>query len=121
MQALLVEDEVLVAMIAEEALSALGFRSRSVATAADALRAFADHAPQLAVIDVGLPDARGDELARRLRVLSPELPIVMASGYDAEELRADFVDDPWVRVVAKPYTESDLADATRALGLTSAD
>lgn len=116
MRALLVEDEALVAMIAEEVLSALGFQSRSVGTAAEALEAFADHAPDLAVIDVGLPDARGDELARRLREMSPGLSIVMASGYDAGDLRARFGDDPRVRVVAKPYTEADLAAATRDLG-----
>lgn len=116
MRALLVEDEALVAMIAEEALSALGFQPRSVATAAEALQAFEAQAPELAVIDVGLPDAKGDELAERLRRMSPGLSIVMASGYDAAELRDRFADDPRVRVVAKPYTEADLAEATRSLG-----
>lgn len=121
MHALLVEDEALVAMIAEEALSALGFEPRSVATAAEALKAFEDRAPDLAVIDVGLPDAKGDELALRLRRMAPELSVVVASGYDAGELRARFGDDPRVRVVSKPYTEADLADATRALGFEPAD
>ena len=121
MNALLVEDEALVAMIAEEALTVLGFSPRSVATAAEALQAFEQQAPKLAVIDVGLPDGRGDDLARRLRALDPDLAIVVASGYDAEELRANFAGDARVQVVAKPYTESDLDRAAKALGFAGLD
>jgi CheY-like chemotaxis protein len=113
---LVVEDEALVAMIAEEALSSLGFEPRSARNAGEALAQVETLAPSLAVIDVGLPDLRGDELAERLRAMAPDLPIVVASGYDEAELKARFSHDPKIQVVAKPYTEDDLARATRALG-----
>lgn len=113
---LVVEDEALVAMIAEEALSSLGFEPRSARNAGEALAQFESLAPSLAVIDVGLPDIRGDELAAKLRAMAPDLPIVVASGYDEAELKARFSHDPKIAVVAKPYTEDDLARATRALG-----
>jgi CheY-like chemotaxis protein len=115
-RALLVEDEALVAMIAEEALSALGFEPHSARNADEAMAQFAAVAPELAVIDVGLPDVRGDELAMKLRAMSPELPIVMASGYDEDELKAKFAADTRVAVMPKPYTEDDLARAARSLG-----
>jgi CheY-like chemotaxis protein len=115
-RALLVEDEALVAMIAEEALTALGFEPHSARNADEALAQFKAFAPALAVIDVGLPDTRGDELALKLRALSPELPIVVASGYDESELRAKFAADSRVAVMPKPYTEDDLARAARSLG-----
>ena len=41
---------------------------------------------------------RGDELARVMRGLAPDLPIVMASGYDPAELKAKFADDGRVAV-----------------------
>jgi CheY-like chemotaxis protein len=113
---LVVEDEALVAMIAEEALSSLGFEPCSARNAGEALAQFETLAPSLAVIDVGLPDLRGDELAERLRAMAPDLPIVVASGYDETELKARFSHDTKIQVVAKPYTEDDLARATRALG-----
>jgi CheY-like chemotaxis protein len=116
-RALLVEDEALVAMIAEEALSALGFEAHSARNADEAMAQFEAVAPELAVIDVGLPDARGDVLALRFRALSPDLPIVVASGYDEEELKAKFAADARVAVMPKPYTEDDLARAARSLGL----
>ncbi len=108
------------AMIAEEALSSLGFEPQSARNGAEALAQFATFKPALAVVDIGLPDMRGDELALRLRELAPDLPIVVASGYDEAELRARFAHDKRIAVVAKPYTEDDLARATRSLGFAYA-
>ncbi len=115
-RALLVEDEPLVAMIAEEALIALGFEARSARNAAEALAELQGFSPNLAVIDVGLPDMRGDELTRRLRALDESLSVIVASGYDEAELTAQFTDDDKVRVLPKPYTEDDLARTARDLG-----
>src|SRR3954470_19733811 len=92
-KALLVEDEALVAMIAEDYLGAIGFDPLCVDTAAGALDALANGGLSLAVIDVGLPDMRGDDLAARVRQLAPDLPIVLASGFDSAELRQRFVGD----------------------------
>lgn len=116
--ALLVEDEALVAMVAEESLRIIGFEPLSVRTAGEALRVLDQpHAPTLAVIDVGLPDIRGDELAARARALAPDMPIIVASGYDEVELNRKFAHDPATAVLSKPYTDRDLARAVTALGL----
>ena len=117
MRALLVEDEALVALIAEEALAGLGFRVHAAATAAEALSAFEQERPDLAVIDIGLPDMRGDELAKAIRKKAPDLAIIMASGYDAADIAGRFAGDQRLSVVSKPYTEGDLASAIEGLGL----
>ena len=39
-----------------------------------------------AVVDVGLPDGRGDALALELRELRADLPIILATGYDGAHL-----------------------------------
>ena len=116
-KALLVEDEALVAMIAEDYLDAIGFVPLCVDTAADALDALAGGGFSLAVIDVGLPDMRGDDLAAKARQLAPDLPIVVASGFDPAELRLRFAGDGAVVVLGKPYTERDLRAAIAAAGL----
>lgn len=103
-------------MIAEEALLSLGFEALSAGNAAEALAAHASFKPTLAIIDVGLPDMRGDELSRQLRALDADLSIIMASGYDQAELAAQFRDDGKVAILPKPYTESDLARVARSLG-----
>jgi CheY-like chemotaxis protein len=118
--ALLVEDDTLVAMVVEEGLLSLGFEPHLAMDAAAAVAAMADGlGAELAVIDVGLPDERGDQLARRLRGLYPHLKIIIASGYDEATLSAQFADDDSITVLGKPYTESDLGAAVRRLGLTT--
>jgi CheY-like chemotaxis protein len=117
-RALLVEDEALVSMVAEEFLAELGFEpipARNAAEAMEVIEAGGDLV--VAVVDVGLPDQRGDELARRLRTLRPQMPILMASGYDQGDLIAQFQDDDGVGVLSKPYTEADLARALEAVGV----
>ena len=117
--ALLVEDEALVAMVAEEFLSELGFEPISTRNATEAMQVIDGGANLVvALVDVGLPDVRGDVLARRLRELRPEMPIVIASGYDQGDLMAQFADDDRVGVLGKPYTEADLARALEDLGVT---
>lgn len=118
LQALLVEDEALVAMVAEEYLEELGFQPRSARNAAEAM-AIVETCGDLtvALVDVGLPDMRGNELAARIRELRPELPILMASGYDQGDIRGMFPDDRMIGVLSKPYTERDLILALADLGV----
>lgn len=71
---LLVEDETLVAMIAVNSLSELGYEVVEVATARAALeQARRDCARfDFAVIDMGLPDHPGDHLIAELRKIRPK-------------------------------------------------
>jgi CheY-like chemotaxis protein len=117
-QALLVEDEPLVAIVAEECLRAIGYEPVVAHSAQDAAQAFEEGLrPAFAVIDVGLPDGRGDHLVAELRAYDPALRVVIVSGYEEDELRAQFLGDTRVAVVSKPYTELDLARAAESLGL----
>ncbi len=72
---LLVEDEVLVAALAVDALEELGYQTVEATTAkARAGDPSAARRPfTFAVIDMGLPDGRGDALAIELRQHAPEL------------------------------------------------
>lgn len=118
---LLVEDEALVAMVAEDHLRFFGFEPVCVASAGEALAVLGDRAarpPSFAVIDVGLPDMRGDDFAANLRARSPNTKVILASGYDPLTLQRRFEDDPGVTVVSKPYSEDDLKRAILALGFS---
>ena len=115
-KALLVEDETLVAMIAEEILMSIGFEPVCVDTCALALDQLQNSAFSVAVIDVGLPDMRGDDLCARVRREYPDLGVVLASGYDEGDLRRRFTGDSRVAVLGKPYSERDLREAIASLG-----
>ena len=105
-------------MVAEELLALLGFEVLSARNATEALALLADGpTPAVALIDVGLPGMRGDALAELLRGSTPDMPLLMATGYDNGDLRERFAADDRVGFLAKPYSESDLDRALAGLGV----
>ena len=108
---LLVEDEPLVRMVVAEALDELGFKVEEAASATEAINKMRllQGRVDAAVVDVGLPDRKGDALAAELRAMDAALPIVIASGYDGDSLRDRFAADPLVAFLDKPYEAHQLA------------
>ena len=115
---LLVEDEVLVSALAVDILDELSFDVVEAASAKAALAAAAsaDARFDVAIIDVGLPDQRGDELAIKLRELRAELPIVIATGYGANALDKRLQATQRLVVIGKPYDSNSLMAALNKLG-----
>jgi CheY-like chemotaxis protein len=115
---LLVEDEVLVSALAVDILDELSFEVVEAGSAKAALTACGDARPfDVAIIDVGLPDQRGDELAIKLRELRAELPIVIATGYGASSLDKRLQTTQRLVVITKPYDTNSLLVALNKLGL----
>ena len=65
-----------------------GFRTYHTARGEEAVLLAHSHRLLLAVIDVALLDMSGETLARRLKEIDPELPVLMTSGDYAPELEA---------------------------------
>jgi DNA-binding response OmpR family regulator len=117
-KALLVEDEVLVAALAADTLEELGYDVIEAGTAKIARElANANVATfALAIIDVGLPDGRGDALALDLRRLREDLPIIIATGYGESSLDERLRDKQTV-ILGKPYDISQLHAAINSIAL----
>jgi CheY-like chemotaxis protein len=116
---LVVEDEALVRMVAVDALEALGFRVEEAASGLEAINKACVLSGRIdaAIIDVGLPDRKGDAVAAELRALDVNLPIVIASGYGADALQHRFEGDRLVSFLGKPYDPAQLGSTLRALGV----
>jgi CheY-like chemotaxis protein len=113
---LLVEDEALVAALAVDALEELGYHTLEAANAKSALEiARGADALAFAIIDVGLPDQRGDVLALELRKLRTSLPIIIATGYDGSQLDANLRSHPHTAVLSKPYDIAQLQSAIESI------
>jgi DNA-binding response OmpR family regulator len=115
---LIVEDEMLVRMFAVDALEDAGFQVLQAGDAAEAMTALvgADHV-QAVIVDMGLPDRSGDQLAAEMRARRQDLPILIASGRSERELKDRFASDSRVGVLVKPYTASMLVGALGTLGV----
>lgn len=115
---LIVEDELLVRLFATDALEDEGFEVLQAGDAQQAL-AIIDTGPVAAmVIDMGLPDQSGDQLAARVRERYPTLPLLIASGRTERELKEHFAHDAQVQILVKPYTAPMLVSALEALGIS---
>jgi signal transduction histidine kinase len=112
---LLVEDDDSVRAIIETVLDRSGYRVVAADNPGTALLLAErpDQVPDILVADVLMPLMRGPELAARLRVLLPTLPVLLLSA-DASELQSSELESDYLRL-AKPFKESELLGAIRIL------
>ncbi len=102
---LLCEDDALIRLNTADLLRDAGMTVIEAGSGAEALAALKERRPDVFVIDVGLPDMSGVELAGRIRAIVPEAPVVFATGH-AELPEAKGM--ARVETVRKPYAEEDL-------------
>jgi CheY-like chemotaxis protein len=115
---LLVEDEMLIQMLAVDQLESLGFKVETAASAAEAIRKIKLNGDlDAAIVDIGLPDRKGDVLIGEMRAIHPLMPIVIASGYGEPALQKRFENDKRIAFLAKPYATDQLKAALAALNV----
>jgi PAS domain S-box-containing protein len=110
---LVVEDDPAVRRMTAERLAALGYAPLVVAGAEAALEVL-DEGRQVDLVftDMMMRDGRtGLELARELRRLRPELPVLMTTGYAGEMSEVELVDG--LPLIRKPYRQEELSNAIR--------
>jgi signal transduction histidine kinase len=103
---LLVDDDEMVGEAIAAMLEEFGHRVTFANSAAEALELLNSAAPfDLLVTDYAMPSMTGVELARHVRAMKPDLPIVLATGY------ADLAGaaDAGVMRLAKPFRRDALA------------
>jgi DNA-binding response OmpR family regulator len=76
------EDEPALRSVLTRALRAMGHDPVVVATATEALRAFARQRPAVMVLDIGLPDADGRDLCLALRAAGVDAPVLFLTARD---------------------------------------
>ena len=108
---LVVDDEDMVRRVIDRLLTLRGHTVSSVASAHDALDELESGAFDVVISDQGMPEMSGRELARKIRVLYPTLPVILLTG--DTDLNVDPQDI--ARVVSKPFQADDLEDAIRAV------
>lgn len=111
--ALIVEDNMIIAMEAEDILRELGFDDCLVCgSVRAALQIIGDHPVTFGLLDIGLGNETSEQVALALRAQGT--PFIFASGYDEfPELAEELASTP---VATKPYTRSDIEAALKALG-----
>lgn len=110
---LLVDDEPAIHRFLGPALDAAGYEVETARDAASGLAAIATRAPDLVLLDLGLPDLDGKEVIRRVRAWSP-VPIVVLSARDREIEKVEALDLGADDYVDKPFGVGELMARMRA-------
>ena len=111
---LLVEDERAITEPLAEALEREGFVTTVAGTAADAVESASGSAPDLVLLDIGLPDSSGLDVCRELRRHS-EVPIIMLTARGSEADRVAGLELGADDYIVKPFSAREVLARVRAV------
>ena len=110
---LVVDDEPQIQRFLTVALKAAGFEPLKAETGAEAVKLAATGAPDLIVLDLGLPDRDGKNVLREIRQFS-RTPIIVLSARDREAEKIEALDLGADDYVEKPFGIGELTARLRA-------
>src|SRR5436190_20175486 len=82
---LVVDDEPYIAFSLAESLRSSSLEVISAATAREGIELVRSQRPDVVIMDVRLPDLSGLDAYDRIRVLDPQLPVIMITAYARTE------------------------------------
>jgi two-component system, OmpR family, KDP operon response regulator KdpE len=106
-RAFVVDDEPAILRFLKPALEANDYEVTSAATVSEALRRIAKEAPDVVVLDLGLPDGDGKDVIRQVRQWS-DVPIVVLSAREREAEKVEALDLGADDFVNKPFGVGEL-------------
>ncbi|HXT09117.1 MAG TPA: response regulator transcription factor [Roseiarcus sp.] len=104
---LVVDDEPQILRFLEPALEVSGYATLHAATGREALRLAANAAPDLVILDLGLPDMDGKEALPKLRAFC-RAPVIVLSARDREAEKIEALDLGADDYVEKPFAIGEL-------------
>jgi two-component system KDP operon response regulator KdpE len=105
---LIVDDEPPIRRLLRTSLAAQGFQVTEAADGRQALAEIESSAPDLVILDLGLPDIQGQDLIHTLRQQGSSLPILVLSSRADEQGKVEALDLGADDYVTKPFGTDEL-------------
>ena len=108
---LIVDDEPDMCWALEHLLNKRGYVTRTALTAMEALMLTEQHRFACAFLDAKLPDMDGLELARCIRLIAPDMRLLMVSGYfyrDDVSIQEAIAQGLIVDFISKPFLQAEI-------------
>ena len=115
MRILVIEDDAAIADAIVAALTRAGHAVDRLSSGRQAEAALQAHPYDLVVLDIGLPDADGVDLLRRLRSRADAVPVLVATAREALDERVRALDLGADDYLVKPFALSEFEARVRAL------
>lgn len=110
---LIIDDEAQIRRLLRVTLEAAGYAVHEAATGKEGLVEAAHRRPDIIILDLGLPDADGQEILRRIREWS-EAPVIVLSVREGEDDKVAALDGGADDFVTKPFSTAELLARLRA-------
>ena len=108
---LIVDDEPDMCWALEHILNKRGYVTRKALSAQEALKLMEERRFACAFLDAKLPDIDGLELARCIRLIVPDIRIIMVSGYfyrDDVSIQEAIAQGLIVDFISKPFLQAEI-------------
>ncbi|MBT7616218.1 MAG: response regulator [Calditrichaeota bacterium] len=112
---LAVDDEKLTRELLAQALELLGFETRTAENGKIALDLLKQDVPELVITDIYMPEMNGIELLKEIRKFKENLPVILITGFDAEDARQAAKDFNANALLTKPFQIQQLKDVIDTL------
>jgi PAS domain S-box-containing protein len=112
---LIIDDEEIVRRVARAALEMYGYSVILAEDGEQATHIYEQRANEidLVLLDLVMPKIGGEETFRRLRLIRPDVRVILTSGYSDSEAQGRFCGKGLVGFVNKPYTAAKLGEEVK--------
>src|SRR4051812_44812789 len=114
-QIVIAEDDVELRRILIRSLAEEGFAARGVGTGGDLIAAAQRSAPDVLVVDIGLPDSDGRDVCQALRAQGIQIPVLFLTARDALTDRVSGFNAGGDDYLTKPFAFAELVARLQAL------
>ena len=111
---LLIEDNPDITRVVQYELEQAGYRVIAAPDGITGLTSARENSPDLVILDLGLPDFDGAEIARRLRKTS-SVPIIILTAMDAVDRKVNLLEAGADDYMTKPFNREELQARIQAI------
>ena len=112
---LLIDDELSVLGVMQKILDRLGYKVTGKSDSLEALELFRKDpdAFNIVVTDMTMPNLSGVDLAQKMSIIKPGIPIVLCTGFNLKINQETAEENGISRLIMKPVTKGEIAEVLR--------
>jgi len=108
---LVIDDDEEMCSFFKDTLDDVKYTVTTVSDSSEVLELIRSQDYDLVFIDLKMPVIDGAEMFKQIRMVKPELPITIITGYPDSDLMANALSQGPLGVMIKPFTEADIQTA----------
>ncbi|MBT0663354.1 sigma-54 dependent transcriptional regulator [Geobacter pelophilus] len=113
---LVVDDEAVIREGMKRILDGAGYAVETFASGYSAIERMQDHEFDLVITDLKMPGMNGIEVLKSIKILQPEVPVILITGYAAIDNAIESMKSGAADYIPKPFTPDEiLAKAAKAI------